>query len=185
MQRRRQYESRRIDRIPINIVFNLKPINKQKRIALKSTARESEVAEESDEDMVMFVREFTKFLKGKESDNGFNGANAKKDESNCFAGVASFQEAERYSSSDESQDESEEESTNIKVQKSNSSLLTIVKSLEDERDDAIKISEELKETNSKQEKEIADCMEMMKLTKEEIEQKEKSLEILRMREEEV
>ncbi|KAL5861887.1 hypothetical protein ACOSQ4_003183 [Xanthoceras sorbifolium] len=131
----------------------------------------------------MIVREFKKFLKGKKSNSGFNGASAKKDESNYFAGVASYQEAERYKSSDESKDESNEEyigynnlkytfdklcKMNIKVQKSNFSLLTIVISLEGERDDVIK---ELKETNSKQEKEIADCMARMKLMKEEIEQK--------------
>ncbi|KAL5756632.1 hypothetical protein ACOSQ2_021378 [Xanthoceras sorbifolium] len=147
--------------------------------------------------MIMIVKEFKKFLKRKKSNSGFNGANAKKAESNCFADVASYQEAERYNFSDESEDESKEESVgykdikdtfdklykmNIKVQKLNSSILTTVKSIEDKRDDAIK---ELKETNSKQEKKIMDCMERMKLMKEEIEQKEKSLEISRMREEEV
>ncbi|KAL5768088.1 hypothetical protein ACOSQ2_014871 [Xanthoceras sorbifolium] len=138
----------------------------------------------------MIVREFKKSPKGKKSDSGFKGANAKKDENNCFVGVTSYQEAERYSSSDESEDKYEDEfkaesvrfddiknafdklnKTIIKVQKSNSYLLTIVKSFKGERDNAIKISEELKETNLKQEKEIADCMERMKLMKEEIEQK--------------
>ncbi|KAL5745742.1 hypothetical protein ACOSP7_026888 [Xanthoceras sorbifolium] len=139
-------------------------------------AHESKIAEKSDndEDLAMIVR-------------NLKSANAKKDVSNCFAGVASYQEAERYSSSDESEDELEDEfeaksvgyydlkdafdklyKMNIKVQKSNSSLSTIVKSLKGERDDTIK---ELKKTNSKQEKEIADCMERMKLMKEEIEQK--------------
>ncbi|KAL5855039.1 hypothetical protein ACOSQ4_004841 [Xanthoceras sorbifolium] len=136
----------------------------------------------------MIVSEFKMFLKGKKSNNGFNGANAKKDESNCFAGVTSYQEDERYNNK-KSVGYSNIKDTfnklykmNIKVQKSTSSLLTTIKSLEGERDDAIK---ELKETNSKQEKKIANCMERMKLIKEEIEQKEKSLEISRMREEEV
>ncbi|KAL5790210.1 hypothetical protein ACOSQ2_005098 [Xanthoceras sorbifolium] len=145
----------------------------------------------------MIVREIKKFLKGKKSNSGFNGANAKKDEKNCFTGVASKQEAVRYNPSDESEDESKEESMNyndlanafdklykmnIKVQKSNSSLLTTVKYLEGKRDDAIK---ELKETNTKQDKKIVDCIERIKLMKQEIEQKEKSLEISRMREKEV
>ncbi|KAL5855009.1 hypothetical protein ACOSQ4_004811 [Xanthoceras sorbifolium] len=123
-------------------------------------AHESEIAKESDEDLAMIEWKFKKSFNGKKSDRGFKG-------------VASFQQAERYSSSDESEDEFEAESVgyndlkdtfdklykmNIKVQKSNSSLSTIVKSLEGERDDAIK---ELKETNSKQEKEITDCMERM------------------------
>ncbi|KAL5831053.1 hypothetical protein ACOSQ3_016475 [Xanthoceras sorbifolium] len=129
----------------------------------------------------MIVRGLKKFLKGKKSNSGFNGANAKKNESNCFTGVASYQKAERYSFSDEFENESEAEfikfddlknyfdklnKTNIKVLKSNSSLLTTVKSLEGKRHEAIKISEELKETNSKQEKKISDCMERMKLMKE-------------------
>ncbi|KAL5761000.1 hypothetical protein ACOSQ2_019838 [Xanthoceras sorbifolium] len=146
--------------------------------------------------MAMFVRKFKKYLKGKKSNSGFNGANAKKYESNCFVGVSSYQEAERYNSSNESEEEyvgfndlkntfDKLHKTNIKVQKLNSSLLTIVKSLEGEGDDKIKISIEIKEKNSKQEKEIADCMEMMKLMKKEIERKEKSLEILRKREEKV
>ncbi|KAL5787868.1 hypothetical protein ACOSP7_004817 [Xanthoceras sorbifolium] len=145
----------------------------------------------------MIVREIKNFLKGKKSNSGFNGANAKKDEKNYFTGVASKQEAVRYNPSDESEDESKEESMNyndlanafdklykmnIKVQKSNSSLLTTVKYLEGKRDDAIK---ELKETNTKQDKKIVDCIERMKLMKQEIEQKEKSLEISRMREKEV
>ncbi|KAL5751858.1 hypothetical protein ACOSQ2_022365 [Xanthoceras sorbifolium] len=161
-------------------------MNKQKGIALKSTAHESEITEESndDEDLAMIVREIKMFLKGKKSNSGFNGANTKKDENNYFAGVVSYQEAETYSSSDEFEDESEAKSVgynylkdafdklykmNIKVRKSNSSLLTTVKSLKGERDDAIK---ELKETNLKQEKEIADCTKMMKLMKEDIEHKE-------------
>ncbi|KAL5770513.1 hypothetical protein ACOSP7_014667 [Xanthoceras sorbifolium] len=124
----------------------------------------------------MIVREFKKSPKGKKSDSGFNGANAKKDENNCFVGVTSYQEAERYSSSDESEDKYEDEfkaesvrfddiknafdklnKTIIKVQKSNSYLLTIVKSFKGDK--------------FEQEKEIADCMERMKLMKEEIEQK--------------
>ncbi|KAL5857383.1 hypothetical protein ACOSQ3_004841 [Xanthoceras sorbifolium] len=125
-------------------------------------AHESEIAKESDEDLAMIEWKFKKSFNGKKSDRGFKGANSK-----------GMKQAERYSSSDESEDEFEAESVgyndlkdtfdklykmNIKVQKSNSSLSTIVKSLEGERDDAIK---ELKETNSKQEKEITDCMERM------------------------
>ncbi|KAL5770172.1 hypothetical protein ACOSP7_014326 [Xanthoceras sorbifolium] len=183
--------------------LNLKPINKHKGIDLKSTAHESKIAEESNdaEDLAMIVSEIKKVLKGKKSNSGFNCVNAKKDEKNCFTGVASYQEAERYNSSDESEDEFEDKSKeesmnyndladafeklykmNIKVQKSNSSLLTIVKYLEGERDDAIK---GLKETNMKQDKKIAYCMERMKLMKLEIEQKDKSLEISRMCEKEV
>ncbi|KAL5794583.1 hypothetical protein ACOSP7_003177 [Xanthoceras sorbifolium] len=147
--------------------LNVKPINKQKGIDLKSTAHESKIAEESidAEDLAMIVREIKMFLKGEKSNSGFNGANAKKEEKICITSVASYQEAERYNSSNESKDEFEDESKeesmsyndlkdtfnklykmNVKVQKSNSSLLTTVKSLEGERDDTIK---ELKKTNSK------------------------------------
>ncbi|KAL5825373.1 hypothetical protein ACOSQ3_021436 [Xanthoceras sorbifolium] len=50
-------------------------------IALKFTACESDIAEEIDdeEEMVMSVRKFKIFLKGKRTGGGFKGANAKKD----------------------------------------------------------------------------------------------------------
>ncbi|KAL5837116.1 hypothetical protein ACOSQ3_014285 [Xanthoceras sorbifolium] len=53
----------------------------QLRIALKSTSRELEDAEQSDngEEMAFIVRKLNKFFRGKRTDGGFKGANAKRD----------------------------------------------------------------------------------------------------------
>ncbi|KAL5827552.1 hypothetical protein ACOSQ4_019349 [Xanthoceras sorbifolium] len=59
--------------------LNLKPIKKQKGITLKSTSHELKDVEYDGEEMAFIARKLNKFFKGKRTDCGFKGANAKID----------------------------------------------------------------------------------------------------------